>query len=373
MKLLLENWRSYTQSLLNEDLLIESYEDAYETIKKRAAKLLKGWAYSNASNQFGQIEKNIQDAIQDRLDDGVSQETLRDYTNAWEIGGIIIANMLNDKIIPNDITEKQKAIALLWNYKQLVIGSIEDLDHFLGTIVKFLANNHYDIFVAFSGKHLKIPELSMFNVGFVYAHMTSDDESDIKRRNLIENFFHWNNFIKQGKRDLNSVANYIELMELVNEARPLYQAWQDKQADKDAEAGKELLLDDENWQVIAIHNKGAACQLGKGTDWCTAAPGLEYFKQYYRPDDPLFYILNKSDGEKYQFHFGTDQFMDKFDDPLVGGDIRSPRLLMFKKILEVLNASVPSKYEYVRRQIARKLRTVESSIENFEQMGAQYR
>jgi hypothetical protein len=202
---------------------------------------------------------------------------------------------------------------------------------------------------------------------------SGEDEEEVYRRNLIERFFQMNRFIRNGKRDLNAVSDFDELYELVNEARPLYQAWQDKQADKDAEAGKELLLDDENWQVIAIHNKGAACQLGKGTDWCTAAPGLEYFKQYYRPDDPLFYILDKSDGEKYQFHFGTGQFMDRFDDPLVGKNVPNPRFLMFKKILEVLNASVPSKYQYVRRNIASVLRKVDGTIQEFERMGVSYR
>lgn len=345
MKLLFESWRSYTSSILNEDLLIESSEDAYETIKKRASKLLKGWAYDNAPKQYNEIETNIQSAIKDRLDDGVSQETLDDYTNAWQIGGIIIANLLNDRTVPHDITDKQLAIALLWNYKQLVIGSIEDLDHFLGTIVKFLANNRYDIFVAFSGTLLKIPELSMFTLGFVYAHMTDNDEPDIRRSKLIENFFHWNNFIKQGKKDLNSVANYDELMELVKEAEVLYKAWQEKQEQADAEKGKEVLLDNNLWQIIAIHNKGAACQLGKGTEWCTAAPGLNYFKTYYQPDDPLFFILDKIDGEKYQFHFGTKQFMDKDDDTIVK---RGESYMTFLRIIKVLKKVIPEKYEIAR-------------------------
>ena len=38
MKLLLENWKRYTTSVLNEDLLVESLEDAYETIKKNLKK-----------------------------------------------------------------------------------------------------------------------------------------------------------------------------------------------------------------------------------------------------------------------------------------------------------------------------------------------
>lgn len=343
MKLLLENWRNYTTSLLNEDLLIESQEEAYETIKKRAAKLLKGWAYSNASNEFNEIEKNIQDAIKNRLGDNPPQEEVDKYTNAWELGGIIIANMLNDRTIPSDITEKQKAIALLWNYKQLAKNLIVDLDTFLNIIIQFLAKNKYDIFLAFSGKFLDIPELrTYFSLNFAYAYMSDDadnPEADIRRSKLLENFFHWNRFIDDGKKDLNSVSDYDELMQLVDKARPLYQAWQEKQEQKDAEGGKEVLLDDKNWQIIAIHNKGAACQLGKGTEWCTAAPGLEYFKQYYKPNDPLFFILDKIDGEKYQFHFGTQQFMDKDDN-----DLYPSRYHVGDEIMKALAQVVPQKY-----------------------------
>jgi hypothetical protein len=167
------------------------------------------------------------------------------------------------------------------------------------------------------------------------------EEETIVRINLIERFFQWNRFIRDGKRDLNAVANYEELYELTKEARPLYMAWQQKQEQKDAEAGKELLLDDDNWQIIAIHNKGAACELGKGTDWCTAAPGLEYFKRYYKPSDPLFYIFDKKDNEKFQFHFGTKQFMDKYDNQL------SPsRYHVEEEIMKVLAKVVPQNYDF---------------------------
>jgi hypothetical protein len=350
MKLLLESWKRYTTSLLNEDLLIESYEDAYETIKKRSTKLLKGWAYDKSPDRYRQIEQNIQDALTDKLGNNPSQEEINKYTNAWEIGGIIIANMINDRIIPSDITDKQKSIALLWNYKQFAKNSIVDLDSFFNTIVEYLASHGYDIFLDFSGKFLDIPELRKnFSLSFAYAYMNDDPqsaESDIRRSKLIENFFHWNRFIEDGKKDLNFVSDYDELIELVKEAKILYQAWQEKQEEKDAEAGKEVLLDDQNWQIVAIHNKGAACQLGKGTEWCTAAPGLDYFKQYYKPNDPLFFILDKIDGERYQFHFGTQQFMDKDDN-----DLYPSRYHVGDAIMEILAQVVPDKYPVARKYL----------------------
>ena len=179
-------------------------------------------------------------------------------------------------------------------------------------------------------------------------HAVKDDLGVTPRKNLIERFFQWNRFIRDGKRDLNSVSDYDELYELVKEAEPLFKEWQAKQENKDADKGQELLLDDESWQVIAIHNKGAACKLGKGTDWCTAAPGLDYFAKYYSPEDPLFYILNKSDGQKYQFHFGTEQYMDASD-----MDLRFDNTTRktFDQIILVLDEVIPEKYTLARNGI----------------------
>ena len=72
-----------------------------------------------------------------------------------------------------------------------------------------------------------------------------------------------------------------------------------------------------DWEVYIPENKGAACKLGKDTDWCTAAPGLEYYKQYHSKDDPLIIFISKKDPtEKYQFHYGSEQFMNRYDEEL---------------------------------------------------------
>lgn len=393
MKLLLENWRSYTQSLLNEDLLIESYEDAKKSVVARASKWFKGYVYQRDLDIYNTIEEKIKQDILAKWGKEYNKQTIEEiksqgYVYHWDIAGYCIHFFLQQSFVPVDITDKQAQVALLWSYRQLISDDFNSIkDKFVFSLVLLLlarvkgsksveslsdtdggeaSDEIYSYYWTYFGGPVA-DTFERFTVG------SGEDEEEVYRKNLIERFFQMNRFIRNGKRDLNAVSDFNELYELVNEARPLYQAWQEKQADKDAEAGKELLLDDQNWQVIAIHNKGAACQLGKGTDWCTAAPGLEYFKQYYRPDDPLFYILDKSDGEKYQFHFGTGQFMDRFDDPLVGKNVPNPRFLMFKKILEVLDASVPSKYEYVRRKIASELRKIDGTIQEFERMGVSYR
>jgi len=75
---------------------------------------------------------------------------------------------------------------------------------------------------------------------------------------------------------------------------------------------------DSDVRVMIPDNEQAACYYGQGTRWCTAATkGTNYFSRYSSPKSPLYILLPtqpRSDGEKYQLHFGTDQFMDENDD-----------------------------------------------------------
>ena len=94
--------------------------------------------------------------------------------------------------------------------------------------------------------------------------------------------------------------------------------------------GSKLLYDGPTWRVIEIKDKGdigkeAACFYGgnqKETRWCTSAPGLSYFERYIK-DGPLYVLYKSGDTdvspetglprERYQFHFPSNQFMDKDD------------------------------------------------------------
>ena len=94
--------------------------------------------------------------------------------------------------------------------------------------------------------------------------------------------------------------------------------------------GAKLLFDGPTWRVIEIKDKGAigkeaACYYGgqnKETRWCTSAPGLTYFDRYIK-DGPLYVVYRPGDTdispesglpkERYQFHFPSNQFMDKDD------------------------------------------------------------
>ena len=81
----------------------------------------------------------------------------------------------------------------------------------------------------------------------------------------------------------------------------------------------EQVFNDASVRVIVPRDEPAACYYGQGTRWCTAATkGHNYFNQYSK-NGSLYILLPKKpqyDGEKYQLHFGSEQFMDENDEPI---------------------------------------------------------
>jgi len=79
------------------------------------------------------------------------------------------------------------------------------------------------------------------------------------------------------------------------------------------------IYSDSEVRIIIPEDQTAACYYGQGTRWCTAATkGTNYFNQYSR-QGKLYILLPthpNDEGEKYQLHFETDQYMDKEDDPV---------------------------------------------------------
>lgn len=134
----------------------------------------------------------------------------------------------------------------------------------------------------------------------------------------------------QGEKDINKL-NVDQLYDAVKDF-DLTLATTTKAERKSAPVhpGSKLVYDGPNWRVIEIEDKGqvgkeAACYYGGNnveTRWCTSAPGLSYFERYIK-DGPLYVIYNPEDTEvspttglpknRYQFHFPSNQFMDKDD------------------------------------------------------------
>jgi hypothetical protein len=173
-------------------------------------------------------------------------------------------------------------------------------------------------------------------------------EDSEKTMEDFEMYFNYKHLME--KPDLNSIGSLDELAQVVLNARDAIRDYQEKQSYANVEEGTEVFRDDDELKIYAIHNKGAACELGKGTDWCTAAPGLDYFAEYYEEDDPLFYFdaALPADPEedapraRFQFHYGSGQFMDEDDNPVSGHteDILHSALMQ---------TDAPAKYSVLRK------------------------
>lgn len=100
-------------------------------------------------------------------------------------------------------------------------------------------------------------------------------------------------------------------------------------------AGGQIIFENGNWVVIKIEgntptSKDAAIYYGgykdvrnNESDWCTSGPGLTFFEGYIK-NGPLYVIFPQDDKgevgkrtglpkERYQFHFPSEQFMDRED------------------------------------------------------------
>jgi len=256
MKLLLENWREY----LNE----VSFSDAKEILdSNRTLKIIKAYRYDK-----GQGHPDYPDA-------GMNTQ----HRN--------FKNYLLD-VVPDDLTDNQKGTSVLW-------------------LLKLSREN---------------PEIAAnFINGRIFA----------RQRGSLETFFHHQRFMP--RQDLIQVKTMKDLIDMTDAAKEEIQKAQEKKNYLDAEEGTEVLSGKmernketgklerspgkNGWFIAIIHNKGAACELGKETDWCTAAD-LGYFKDYYEPDDPLFFFEGfwTDPSTRFQFHYGSESFMDSDDRPV---------------------------------------------------------
>jgi hypothetical protein len=262
MKLLLESFREYTQELLTEKKM--------DQVEKR----FQSERFLKAVNKFNEINEKAFYSFA-----GAQHFKKYEPKSPQEIQETLT------KKIPVDIAEKDKAEALDWMILSFI--KTKDIDFHLKTIEKF-----YQI------KSVKPQFLS--------------------------------------KNDIYSIADSIELHEIVEEATPSWDAYNLSKESREAEKGMNLIYENDDWKVFIPENKGAAHRLGAGSEWCTAAIGLTFYEQYHKQDDPLIDFISKKKTFKkwikeynketkkeewvektfpikYQFHYGSNQFMDRDD------------------------------------------------------------
>ena len=75
----------------------------------------------------------------------------------------------------------------------------------------------------------------------------------------------------------------------------------------------EVPYEDEIWKVVIPKSYEASCYWGNGTEWCTATRETSEWYEHYSEQGPLYININKRNGQKFQFHFETDSYMDQYD------------------------------------------------------------
>lgn len=182
-------------------------------------------------------------------------------------------------------------------------------------------------------------------------------------------------YLPQEQRDINkltpnSLLNVIvslpeEIKQKINKKEVKSQAREERKSNRFAHPGGEILFQGPNYTLIKIEGTGqqqqeAAQWYGGFYDyqngeshWCTSPPSSNYFMTYAK-QGPLYVIMANDDKglvggrtglpqERYQFHFPSNQFMDRMD--------RSVNLV------ELLNGPMAELKEYFKPEFAKGLVT----------------
>lgn len=148
-------------------------------------------------------------------------------------------------------------------------------------------------------------------------------------------------YLPQDKRDINKLSikdlyDIFQNFQLPEKKRIESERKEAKKTRKGFEhVGGEIIHQGPKWTMIRISDTGAKgkeaaiwyggfkdVRAGE-TDWCTSSPNLSYFEGYIK-DGPLYVVFPNDDKgevgkrtglpkERYQFHFPSNQFMDRED------------------------------------------------------------
>lgn len=145
------------------------------------------------------------------------------------------------------------------------------------------------------------------NIGHVKDILTRFDS---EKNNLINKDIMKYKSLDELEDMLNDESSYAE--------KSHRQQVRDRQkARRDADITKEakLVFSGDGFDVWVPETYAAECKLGAGTRWCTASTESDYYYDYYkRAYGGDYYVLIGENGEKYQFHIESHQFMNKDDE-----------------------------------------------------------
>ena len=178
-------------------------------------------------------------------------------------------------------------------------------------------------------------------------------------------------YLPQEKRDINKLSikdlyHIFQNFQLPEKKRIESERKEAKKTRKGFEhVGGEIIHQGPKWTMIRISDRGAKGKeaaiwyggfkdvRGGESDWCTSSPNLSYFEGYIK-DGPLYVVFPNDDKgevgkrtglpkERYQFHFPSNQFMDREDHRV--------------KLVELLNGEMSELKEMFKPEFAKGLVT----------------
>jgi len=143
-----------------------------------------------------------------------------------------------------------------------------------------------------------------------------------KLRSHLETF---ENTKGQHKRlKINSDINQYDWRTLTDTARRLSNTdiADPETADATQVEGARILYNGPLGTLSIPETEAASCELGRGTEWCTAATKSDNKFDDYNKQGPLYIWHDKKKKTKYQFHFESGQIMDAQDQPVSDSEAR---------------------------------------------------
>ena len=123
---------------------------------------------------------------------------------------------------------------------------------------------------------------------------------------------------KLDRKDIGQYKSLTDLFQAIEPYSDNTKAASHKEEIRKIKEGAEKVYEDNEWLVVIPHTKAAAIEYGKGTQWCTAATESYNYFEHYNNQGPLYININKKTGDKYQFHFESEQFMNVNDEECGG-------------------------------------------------------
>jgi len=127
--------------------------------------------------------------------------------------------------------------------------------------------------------------------------------------------------------DINQIKTPQQIKVFIEQSVDLLsQEEQDPSAQKGvskAEKFQDLKIGDYSGFSVYMIPKGrkdlypTSCEIGSGTEWCTATGNTPSYFNSYIEEGPLFIFIDNSDPKnKYQVSFEEEQFMDRYDNSI---------------------------------------------------------